>query len=230
MQVKVTVDSDRQEIPVAEQLTIAKDYLNVLAAKIKKNYLKEVGTSSFSPVPIKERFNGYSRALPDPKTLNDPKYSERIRNGLWFPFTKSIGDQEEQHLVDMIQNNIDAINNIIGPKRSFMLLRNDEVAHHLTLHEINGIRNYMPDFILVINGQDYGTVQFYLEPKGVQLKEKAAWKQKLLLQIEQISQIKGYPADAKVYGLPFFSSSASGSFKKELLQKLNSIFATDWSL
>lgn len=85
----------------------------------------------------------------------------------------------------------------------------------------------MPDFILVINGQDYGTVQFYLEPKGVQLKEKDAWKQKLLLQIEQISQIKGYAADAKLYGLPFFSSSASGSFKKELLQKLNSIFATD---
>lgn len=227
VQVKVTVDSDRQKITVAERLTIAKDYLNTLAAKIKKNYLKEVGTASFSPVSIKDRFDSYSRTLPDPQTVTDPKYSKKPRSGLWFPFTVSIGDQEEQHFVDMIQNNIDAINNIIGPKRSFMLLRNDEVAHHLTLHEINGIRNYMPDFILVINGQDYGTVQFYLEPKGVQLKEKDAWKQKLLLQIEQISQIKGYAASAKLYGLPFFSSSASGSFKKELLQKLNSIFATD---
>ncbi|MEE6654757.1 DEAD/DEAH box helicase family protein [Limosilactobacillus fermentum] len=227
VQVKVTVDSDRQKITVAERLTIAKDYLNTLAAKIKKNYLKEVGTASFSPVSIKDRFDSYSRTLPDPQTVTDPKYSKKPRSGLWFPFTVSIGDQEEQYFVDMIQNNIDAINNIIGPKRSFMLLRNDEVAHHLTLHEINGIRNYMPDFILVINGQDYSTIQFYLEPKGKQLKEKDTWKQDLLLKIEQISRIKGYAGEAKLYGLPFFSSSASGSFKKELLQKLNSIFATD---
>lgn len=225
IQVNVMVDPDSQNISITDKLTIAKDYLNSLEAKIKKNYLKEVGTSSFVPVQIRERFNSYSRTLPDPKTPQDPKYSQRTRRGSWFPFTRSIGDQEEQHLVDTIEENIDSINNIIGPKRSFMLLRNDEVAHHLTLHEIKGIRNYMPDFILIISGQDYSTVQFYLEPKGAQLKDRDKWKQDLLLEIERISTIKGYSGDVRLFGMPFFSSSTTGTFKRELLDKLNSIFS-----
>lgn len=106
-----------------------------------------------------------------------------------------------------------------------MLLRNDEVAHHLTLHEIKGIRNYMPDFILIISGQNYSTVQFYLEPKGAQLKDRDKWKQDLLLEIERISTIKGYSGDVRLFGMQFFSSSTTGTFKRELLDKLNSIFS-----
>ncbi|MRH71972.1 DEAD/DEAH box helicase [Lactobacillus reuteri] len=222
--VEVKVDDDETELSINDQLKIATSYLIALQKKIQGNYLKEIGTAIFHPIKIKERFVSYERNLPKPVTAKDPRYSAPVRKGLWFPFDRSIGDEEEQIFITMIQDSKDTIQKIIGPNRTFMLLRNDEKAHHLTLHEIHGIRNYMPDFVLLINGYHAETVQFYLEPKGEHLDKQDKWKQDLLKSIHEKAQVVGYSGKTRLYGLPFFHRKETVLFKDRLLNKLNDIF------
>lgn len=223
--VEVVVDlSHDPSLTAAEILAISAAYLEQVEKKIKKNYKKEVGINEFTPRTFDSVFSDYSRRFPLPKKSTDPKYTKRQRVGSWFAFDASIGDEKEQALVDLIEQNQEQIQQAIGIENKFLLLRNDESAHGLAIHEINGMRRYLPDYVLAVEGKNQMLVQLYLEPKGENIADADKWKEDLLLSLSEEAVISGYAGKAKLIGLPFYTNATKKHFADDIVHTLKSVF------
>ena len=88
------------------------------------------------------------------------------------------------------------------------LVRNERVFH---LYSFADGERFEPDYVLFLqrkNTDGYEQIQIFVEPKGSQLLEKDAWKEKFLLQLKEEAQptIKFVDDNEyKIWGFHFFN-------------------------
>ena len=104
--------------------------------------------------------------------------------------------------------------------KEVFLIRNER---KVKIVEINGVRGFMPDFLLYMKDEDF-TYQVFLEPKGSHLQKEDEWKEEFLLSLSTRSDIEVLSENEKVrlLGIKFFSSDREikQQFREDFQQKL----------
>ena len=95
------------------------------------------------------------------------------------------------------------------------LIRNER---KIKFREINGVRGFMPDFLLYLKDDNY-TYQVFVEPKGQHLLLNDEWKEQFMLSINKREDIEVLAEndDVRLIGLCFYSddSTKRKEFKKQ---------------
>ena len=102
------------------------------------------------------------------------------------------------------------------------LIRNDEKSTRFKLTEFNGVRGFMPDFILMMKSKNDGAYyQVFLEPKGDDRLLDDKWKQDMLEVInpENIILLDA-DEDIRLIGIKFFADSQRDIFINDFSSKL----------
>jgi type III restriction enzyme len=79
---------------------------------------------------------------------------------------------------------------------------------HLAIYNFDDGQAFYPDFVLLLQEQVDGevqTLQVFIEPKGDHLIENDAWKQDLLMSINEEATVKFESEKYRLVGLPFFN-------------------------
>ena len=219
---KLKVEVSGNEIEIynlspLQKLQVVADVLKEIELDIKSNNVEYKGSQEFTPYDIKQIFKD--------KTLNlmvsdvsDKEYgiSQRETNNSelridlserdWYVFNDNYGTSEEKHLVKYIDK---VYQKLQAKYKNIYLVRNEG---HFKLYSFDGGRAFEPDFVLFLTEKKNDIsiyYQVFLEPKGEQLFEHDAWKEKFLLdmrskhKIKQLWKSKNYI----VWGMPFYNSN-----------------------
>ncbi|MGE7673488.1 DEAD/DEAH box helicase family protein [Lysinibacillus sp. NPDC094403] len=181
-------------------------YLERIMSQIKRqitlNCNKNVGIKEFEAVAIKDIVKDYSISF-NP-IINLP-FSEKIssypmKKKDWFVYDNAIVNGLEWDLIGYIEGILDEI---YSKYSEVYLIRNEQ---QLKLVEFNGVRGFMPDFILYLKEMDQ-VYQILIEPKGEFLYFNDHWKEDMLIELNNIPPIINLAENnsIKLYGIEFFS-------------------------
>ncbi|VUC64736.1 type I restriction-modification system, R subunit [Macrococcoides caseolyticum] len=211
----MTIDT----LTAKEKLFIVEDFLKYIENGIKNNYMKERGTPIFEGISLNSLVDDYVIELSaiKGKTTEDVIKSKTMSNYDWFVYDKALGNSLELDMIEFINTYIEDLKKKYN---EVYLIRNER---KIKIVEINGIRGFMPDFLLYIKNSDF-TYQVFIEPKGDHLVEKDKWKQDFLLSLSQREDIKvlAENEEVKLIGLKFYSDSnlLKEDFRNDLIEKL----------
>ena len=123
----------------------------------------------------------------------------------WFAYTDNFGTSEEKAFVAYFKGYVEDLKKIYD---KVYLVRNERVFH---IYSFDDGERFEPDYVLFLQKDKtdgYEQVQIFVEPKGSQLLEKDAWKEKFLLQLKE----KAVPTlkfvddnEYKIWGFHFFN-------------------------
>ncbi|MGZ9850329.1 DEAD/DEAH box helicase family protein [Macrococcus psychrotolerans] len=211
----MTIDT----LTAKEKLFIVEDFLKYIENGIRNNYMKERGTPVFEGISLNSLVDDYVIELSaiKGKTTDDVIKSKSMSNYDWFVYDKALGNSLELDMIEFINTYIEDLKKKYN---EVYLIRNER---KIKIVEINGIRGFMPDFLLYIKNSDF-TYQVFIEPKGEYLIEKDKWKQDFLLSLSQREDIKvlAENEEVKLIGLKFYSDSnlLKEEFRNDLIEKL----------
>ncbi|HFO0978659.1 TPA: restriction endonuclease subunit R, partial [Staphylococcus aureus] len=79
----------------------------------------------------------------------------------------------------------------------------------IKFREINGVRGFMPDFLLYLKDSEY-TYQVFVEPKGQHLLLNDKWKEQFMLSLNEREDIEVLAEDENIrlVGLCFYSDDS----------------------
>ena len=123
----------------------------------------------------------------------------------WFAYTDNFGTSEEKAFVAYFKDYAEELKQIYN---KVFLVRNERVFH---LYSFEDGERFEPDYVLFLQKDKtdgYEQIQIFIEPKGNQLLEKDAWKEKFLLQLENeaVTTIKfADDNDYRILGFHFFN-------------------------
>ncbi|MGE7661320.1 DEAD/DEAH box helicase family protein [Peribacillus sp. NPDC097197] len=210
-----------KDLSAKEKLDIVEKFLVYAEGNIRSNYMKERGTPVFEGFAISKLIDDYVIEM---NTVN-----QRVKNVNQVIRTKNMKDQDwyiyDQAIVNGLESDmIDFINNYMEELQSkydeVYLIRNERKIKFV---EIDGIRGFMPDFLLYMKDADF-TYQVFLEPKGDYLREKDKWKEDFLLSLAKRSDIKVLNENEKVrlIGIKFFSENKESkqAFREDFKEKV----------
>ena len=221
----VHVDIKSKEAPPSMQTMFdaAKYVLGKIAAAISAIEETYFGTKEFYAQNVREVFKNKSVNYTDPHdggigiSQNDPSVKNEWKIDLsqedWFAYTDNFGTSEEKAFVAYFRDYVEALRKIYN---KVYLVRNERVFH---LYSFDDGERFEPDYVLFLQKEKtdgYEQIQIFIEPKGSQLLEKDAWKEKFLLQLrEEVIPTVKYVDDNeyKIWGLHFFNQD---SRKKEI--------------
>lgn len=213
--VRIDVKS-QDETPSIETLYDAMRYvlkkIGDSISSIEKTYL---GTREFHAQRVREIFKDKSVNYTDPHdggigiSQNDssvkPDWKIDLSQEDWFAYTDNFGTSEEKAFVAYFKGYVDDLKKIY---HKVYLVRNERVFH---LYSFADGERFEPDYVLFLqrkNTDGYEQIQIFVEPKGSQLLEKDAWKEKFLLQLKEEAQptIKFVDDNEyKIWGFHFFN-------------------------
>lgn len=223
IRIKVTVLEDSEEMTRQQELIAVEKVLNNIQSKIVKNYKKNRGTNEFFPIPIKDVVHDYKKLVP--RRFNNIIGAlirpHSMQGKPWFIFNDAIVDDLEKSMIDDIGTFAERLNRDYS---NVYLIRLDENTSNVKLHQFEGdIYNYqgfLPDFILMFDSKEYN-YQIYIEPKGEQLLEKDAWKEKLLESIRPDNiEVIGENNNVKLYGVRFYTRNDGRNIEKEIFNDI----------
>lgn len=176
------------------------------------------GTKEFRPKRLHEVFKNKTVNYTDPHdggvgiSQNDPSVKGEWKINLsaedWFAYTDNYGTSEEKAFVAYFRDYIKDLRKIYS---KIYLVRNEREFH---LYSFDDGERFEPDYVLFLQspkGTGYEQLQVFIEPKGSQLMEKDAWKEKFLLQMaENAAPVKVFADDNryKIWGLHFFNTDS----------------------
>ena len=213
--VRIDVKS-QDETPSIETLYDAMRYVlkkigDSLSA-IEETYL---GTREFHAQRVRKIFKDKSVNYTDPHdggigiSQNDasvkPDWKMDLSQEDWFAYTDNFGTSEEKAFVAYFKGYVEDLKKIY---HKVYLVRNERVFH---LYSFEDGERFEPDYVLFLqrkNTDGYEQIQIFVEPKGSQLLEKDAWKEKFLLQLKEEAQptIKFVDDNEyKIWGFHFFN-------------------------
>lgn len=204
----------------SEKLKIASLILDKISSKIKSNYMKEIGTTLFEPIPVKELVNDYSVNVGkySNPTFNQIISSHQMKNKPWYVYDNAIVNGLELNLINYIEGIIDKVYEKYG---EVYLIRNEK---QVKLVEFNNVRGFMPDFILYLKELDT-VYQLFIEPKADVLRDKDSWKEEMLISLSNDARVDdlGEVDDVKILGIKFFSNTPfyKTAFREDFYEKLN---------
>lgn len=87
------------------------------------------------------------------------------------------------------------------------LIRNER---KIKFREINGVRGFVPDFLLYLKDNEY-TYQVFVEPKGQHLLLNDKWKEQFMLSLNERDDIEVLAEndDVRLLGLCFYSDDSA---------------------
>ncbi|WP_210130114.1 DEAD/DEAH box helicase family protein [Staphylococcus sp. GDX8P54P] len=223
LDISVTIpkDMDVSDITPKVKLSVLNEYLSKLETKIKNNYLKVKGTTIFEGIKMSELIDDYvvevNNVNRDVSDLESQKRPKNMIQHDWYIYNKAIVNGLESDLIDLINNMMEDLQKKYD---EIYLIRNER---KIKFREINGVRGFMPDFLLYLKDDNY-TYQVFVEPKGQHLLLNDEWKEQFMLSINKREDIEVLAENESVrlVGLCFYSDDAlkRQEFKEQLNDKL----------
>ncbi|MDT3919802.1 restriction endonuclease subunit R, partial [Staphylococcus saprophyticus] len=220
LEISVTIpkEMDISDIRPKLKLSVLNDYLSKLETKIKNNYLKVKGTPIFEGIKLSELIDDYvvevNNVNRDVTDLDDQKRPKNMEQHDWYIYDKAIVNGLERDLIDLINNMVEDLQNKYD---EVYLIRNER---KIKFREINGVRGFMPDFLLYLKDNEY-TYQVFVEPKGQHLLLNDKWKEQFMLSLNERDDIEVLAEDENVrlVGLCFYSDDSTK--RKEFKEYFN---------
>lgn len=226
--VRIDIQS-KDEKPTMETLYAAVCYvLGKIASTISRIEITYVGTKEFHARNIRDVFHNKTVNYTDPHdgyigiSQNDPSVENDWKIDLskedWFAYTDNYGTSEEKAFVAYFRGYIDELRKVY--KRIY-LVRNEREFH---IYSFEDGKRFEPDYVLFLQKDKtdgFEHLQIFIEPKGTQLLEKDAWKEKFLLQLkDEAVPVKMIvdDNDYRIWGFHFFNQeNGLKEFDSELL-------------
>lgn len=185
------------------------------------------GTKTFNARKIRDVFRNKTVNYTDPHdggigiSQNDSSVKGEWKIDLttedWFVYTDNYGTSEEKAFVAYFRGYVAELRKVYD---RIYLIRNEREFH---IYSFEDGERFEPDYVLFLQSDKtdgFEQLQIFIEPKGSQLLEKDAWKERFLLQLKT----EAVPAtifvddnDYKIWGLHFFNQeSRMKEFDSEL--------------
>ncbi|MCJ1778259.1 DEAD/DEAH box helicase family protein [Mammaliicoccus sciuri] len=222
LDISVTIpkEIDESEITPKVKLSVLNDYLSNLETKIKNNYLKVKGTPVFEGIKVSELIDDYvvevNNVNRDVTDLENEKRPKNMGQHDWYIYDKAIVNGLENDLIDLINNMMEDLQ---SRYEEVYLLRNERKIKY---REIDGLRGFMPDFLLYLKDNEY-TYQVFVEPKGKHLLLNDVWKEQFMLSLNERKDIEilAENDDVRLVGLCFYSDDSEK--RKEFKDQFNEL-------
>lgn len=227
--VRIDIQS-KYEHPTMETLYAAVFYvLGKIAGSISNIEETYRGTRAFRARNIKDVFRNKTVNYTDPHdggigiSQNDPSVRSDWKIDLstedWFVYTDNFGTSEEKAFVAYFRGYVADLQKIYS---RIYLVRNEREFH---IYSFEDGERFEPDYVLFLQRDKtdgFEQLQIFIEPKGTQLLEKDAWKEKFLLQLKTEAvptTIFVDDNDYKIWGLHFFNQdNRMKEFDSELVE------------
>ena len=213
--VRIDIQS-KDEHPTMETLYAAVFYvLGKIAGSISGIEETYRGAKTFRARKIRDVFRNKTVNYTDPHdggigiSQNDPSVKSEWKIDLstedWFVYTDNYGTSEEKAFVAYFRGYVADLRKLYN---RIYLVRNEREFH---IYSFEDGERFEPDYVLFLqrNKTDgFEQLQIFIEPKGTQLLEKDAWKEKFLLQLRgEAIPITVFADDNnyKIWGLHFFN-------------------------
>lgn len=213
--VRIDIQS-KDECPTMETLYSAVFYvLGKIAGSISSIEETYRGTKTFRARNIRDVFRNKTVNYTDPHdggvgiSQNDPSVKSDWKIDLsteeWFVYTDNYGTSEEKAFVAYFRGYVADLRKIYS---RIYLVRNEREFH---IYSFEDGERFEPDYVLFLqrdNTDGFEQLQVFIEPKGTQLLEKDAWKEKFLLQLKTEAvptTIFVDDNDYRIWGLHFFN-------------------------
>lgn len=173
------------------------------------------GTKDFRARNVRDVFHNKTVNYTDPHdggigmSQNDPSVRSEWKIDLsaedWFAYTDNYGTSEEKAFVAYFRGYVAALRKVYS---RVYLVRNEREFH---IYSFDDGERFEPDYVLFLQRDKtdgFEQIQIFIEPKGTQLLEKDAWKEKFLLQLKtEAVPVKVFVDDNeyKIWGLRFFN-------------------------
>ena len=187
-----------------EKLSIVETFLAYAERTIRSNYTKERGTPLFEGVRFSELIDDYvvemNKVNQHVSFVNQLVKSRNMRDHDWYIYDRAIVNGLESDMIDFINDYIDELQTMY---EEVYLIRNER---KVKVVEVDGVRGFMPDFLLYLKNADF-TYQVFLEPKGGHLQEGDKWKQDFLLSLSTREDVDVLTENEQVrlIGIKFYS-------------------------
>ena len=128
-----------------------------------------------------------------------------LREEDWFAYTDNYGTSEEKAFIAYFRGYVDDLKKVYS---KIYLVRNEREFH---IYSFEDGERFEPDFVLFLQRDKidgFEQMQIFIEPKGTQLLEKDAWKEKFLLQLKnEAVPVKVFADDNeyRIWGFHFFN-------------------------
>ncbi|MDI9490242.1 MAG: restriction endonuclease subunit R, partial [Bacillota bacterium] len=214
--IRLDIESDHEDLSASELFTAAKQVLDEVSRYILSIKQEYEGSREFYDKPVRDVLRdkkiylaekegdyglGYAQSeLQGPLAIN-------LKQEDWYVYNDNYSTSEEKAFVKYFSHLIDEIKK---QYEEIYLVRNERIAD-LAIYSFDTGERFEPDYLLFLrkkHADGYEQEQIYIEPKGSHLLEKDAWKEALLLRIEEEGiPCKKYADDNqyRVIGLPFFN-------------------------
>ncbi|MFJ6264136.1 DEAD/DEAH box helicase family protein [Lysinibacillus xylanilyticus] len=210
-----------KDLSIKEKLGIVEKFLVYAEGNICTNYMKERGTPVFEGIAISNIIDDYvvemNTVRQRVKNVNQVIRTKNMRSQDWYIYDQAIVNGLESDMIDFINSYIEQLQSKYD---DVYLIRNERKIKFV---EIDGIRGFMPDFLLYMKDADF-TYQVFLEPKGDNLLEKDKWKEDFLLAMSTRPDIEvlGENEKVRLIGIKFYSDNneVKQSFRRDFKEKL----------
>ncbi|MFV5426689.1 DEAD/DEAH box helicase family protein [Acinetobacter towneri] len=203
-----------------EKLQFLETILTRISENIRRNYQKYRGTHRFISKPLKEVIADYSVHVDPNMMVNQRITSEATTGKTWYVYDKAILNQLEHRLIRLLDMFMEKLR---GKYDDIYVIRNDEKTTRFKLTEFNGVRGFMPDFIMLMKDKAETDVyyQVFLEPKGDDRLIQDAWKEGMLAEINDSNLIVIDTDDnVRLVGIKFFADTRRQEFIQDFADKL----------
>lgn len=213
--VRIDIQS-KDEQPTMETLYAAVFWvLGKIAGSISGIEETYSGTKEFRARKVHDVFRNKTVNYTDPHdggvgvSQNDSSVRSEWKMDLsvedWFVYTDNYGTSEEKAFVAYFRGYVDDLKKTYS---RIYLVRNEREFH---IYSFDDGERFEPDYVLFLQkdkADGFEQLQIFIEPKGTQLLEKDAWKERFLLQLKD----EAVPVtvfvddnDYKIWGFHFFN-------------------------
>lgn len=203
-----------------EKLQFIETILTRISENIRRNYQKYRGTHRFISKPLKDVITDYSVYIDPKMMINQRITSETTTGKTWYVYDKAILNQLEHRLIKLLDMFMEKLRDKYD---DIYVIRNDEKTTRFKLTEFNGVRGFMPDFIMLMKDKAETDVyyQVFLEPKGDDRLIQDSWKEGVLAEINDPNLIVINADDnVRLVGIKFFADTRRQEFIQDFADKL----------
>lgn len=208
------------DLPPHERLQLLETVLTRLSENIRRNYQKYRGTHRFISKPLKEVITDYSVLVDPSMVVNQKITAENTIGKKWYVYDQAILNQLEHRLIKLLDQ---FMTKLRGKYDDIYVIRNDEKTTRFKLTEFEGVRGFMPDFIMLMKDKAETDVyyQVFLEPKGDDRLIQDAWKERMLAEINDPNLIViDADENVRLVGIKFFADSQRQVFHDDFSNRL----------
>lgn len=209
-----------QDLSPKEMLAIVEKFLAYAEKNIRSNFMKERGTPVFEGVAFSSLIDDYvveMNRINSGTNVMQVIRTRNMRDHDWYIYDQAIVNGLEDQMIDFIN---DYVERLRSEYQEVYLIRNER---KIKIVEIDGIRGFMPDFLLYLKDAEF-TYQVFLEPKGDNWREQDKWKEEFLLALSTRTDVEVLSENEKVrlIGIKFYSSDKElkQAFREDFNSKL----------